>query len=319
MGRYRGRYGWVNGPSAKESYKTNAMRTFLTVKHLRVGAIVFLGAFVGPTVNADTVDDTKEKSTFVFLPLGHLFQPYLADPMRPSTGAQLARVSDTTVANTSNSRFILKLGGLIEIGQLSPAENPNGGWQFGIEAGFNGQFDRGQSQDNIGWDGLYGLVISYRRNDRWAFRTGIHHVSSHVGDEYAERNGRKRINYTREEIFGAAAWSFWPQWRTYAELGWAYDLLGKELQEEWRVQAGLEYERDEPVWGRNWRVYAATNLTAYQESDWNPDTAIQFGIHYRKSGRLLRIGLEFYDGRTLLGEFFQDSDRWISLGTWYDI
>lgn len=306
-------------PYLASAPNVNAIRTVLTVQNLRVVALVLLAGFLGSAVNAAAANDKKQNSTFVFLPSEHLFQPYLADPMRPSTGAQLAYVSESTVFDTSSSRFILKLGGLIEIAQLSPADNLRRGWQFGIEAGFNGQFDRGQSQDNIGWDGLYGLVISYRRNNQWAFRTGLHHVSSHVGDEFAERNGRQRINYTREEIFGAAAWSFWPQWRTYAEVGWAYDLLGEDLQEEWRVQAGLEYERDKPVWGRNWRLYAATNLTAYQESDWNPDTAIQFGIHYRKSGRLLRIGLEFYDGRTLLGEFFQDSDRWISLGTWYDI
>ncbi len=270
-------------------------------------------------VHAAPADKKESKTIYKFLPTRHLFQPYLADPMRPSMGAQLAYVDDSTITNTTNSRFILQLGGLIEIAQLSPDEQMDRGWQFGIEAGFNGQFDRGQSQDNIGWDGLYGLIVSYRHNDQWAYRTGLHHVSSHVGDEYAERTGRKRIGYTREEVFGAFAWSFRPQWRTYAELGWAYDLLGKDLQEAWRAQAGLEYEKNKVIWGKNWRPYAAVNFTSYEESGWNIDTSIQLGLFYRKSGRLLRVGLSIYDGRTLLGEFFQEEDRWIGLGAWLDI
>ena len=71
---------------------------------------------------------------------------------------------------------------------------------------------------------------------------GTKHISSHVGDEYAERTGRRRIGYTREELVAGAVWSIDARWRTYGEAGWGFATKDEIGQEPGRLQLGLEHE-----------------------------------------------------------------------------
>ena len=43
------------------------------------------------------------------------------------------------------------------------------------------------------------------------------------------------------------------------------------------------------------------------------------GIVYVQDERRWRFGIEYYDGRAQLGEFFQDDERYISIGLWLDL
>ena len=140
-----------------------------------------------------------------------------------------------------------------------------------------------------------------------------------IGDEYAERTGRQRINYTRQEIQAGTNWAFTDHWQTYFEAGYAYSMRNPELQKPWRVQWGLQFESEKNLWQDKLGWYTALDIESMEQRDWNIDRTFQIGFVYVQDERRWRFGIEHYDGRAQLGEFFLDDERYISIGAWLDI
>lgn len=247
-----------------------------------------------------------------------LTRSYVADPLQPRFGISSLSVSKSEIDNAGESRLALRLGGRFGLVRFTPRNHPERPWQLNIEAGFLGQFDSDHNQDNIGWDGIYGLVLVKRLSERLDLKLAAKHVSSHVGDELQERTGRRRINYTREESIVGLAW--WPvqSWRLYGEVARGHELRNPELQKPGRVQVGVEYESSRVL---AWRLsgYAALDLNAFEESEWNADTTFQTGVSLASGLRTWRVGIEFHDGRPNLGEFFEERERWLGFGIWLDL
>lgn len=246
-----------------------------------------------------------------------LYPDYLASPSRSTFSAQVMSFDRTDIVDTSEVRYDLKMGATFNVLRFYDVNTPRYGWQFNVEAGFHGQFDADNDTDNIGWDGVYAFSLERRASEQFAQRLGLHHVSSHVGDEYIERTGRMRIGYTRHELRYGAAWSMTPRWLVYGELGWGFNLSNDALMEPWRAEIGSQYEH--PDWWRDVGWYAALDVTSYQESDWTVNTSMQLGFFMRRNGRLWRAGFEFYNGRAQIGEFFQDRERYAGFGIWVDL
>lgn len=276
-----------------------------------------------------------------WLPEGSLYGPYLAEINRPGLGVTVVGVSagdDGGIPDAGDLRFGLKLGGRFGLLRVNPRTEDGRSWQLGLGAGFYGHFDIENSLDNIGWDGLYSLVLSNgRASGRGpAFRIGVQHWSSHVGDEYAERTGRSRIGYTREEVMVGVSWPLGPTdwsgpgaedggWRIYGEaayghVGRAEDAAGEDLQEPGRVQLGIEHESPGSLGetGR-WGWYAAFDASAYQERDWEPNLTLSLGLLADRGERRWRTGVTVYDGRTPIGEFFRRDETYAVLGLWLDL
>ncbi len=254
-------------------------------------------------------------------PAGDLYPRYIADPRRPGFTIARANFLDSEIEDAGNSRFILRLGGRYGFIRFYREGDPDHGFQIDVEGGFFGHFDSDNSTDNIGWDGLYGIQGTWSPGNRLAYRFGMFHDSSHVGDEYAERTGRQRINYTRQEYRASVSWKFAPRWRVYGETAWAWDLRNEELMEPWRVQSGLECQSPHGLGGGRAGWYAAADVSVFEEDDGNPNLTLQGGLMYRLSelGRTYRVGLEFYDGRSHIGEFFQDKEQYVAFGFWFDL
>ncbi len=262
---------------------------------------------------------TDSGKTYFLLPPGDLYPFYLADPHRVGMGIQFRQYVSSEIPDAGKSRFYLKTGGSIGIIRVQPPEPGALRWQFNLEGGFDGQFDINNSLDNIGWDGNYGLSLSLKPDSPLAFRASMIHTSSHVGDEYIARTGRARIGYTRHEFIGGMTWFMNDQLRSYYELGWGFDLGNKDLMEPGRLQGGIEFEDDVRVLGNIFRWYAAGDVSAWEERGWRIDVSVQAGVMVRSAGRRFRLGLEYYDGRVPIGEFFQYDESSISLGAWVDL
>ncbi len=246
-----------------------------------------------------------------------LYPTYIADPLRPTFNAQLQRYNKSTLGGIAgDSRNHLKMGGSLLLYGSEWSDLP---WQLVLLSGFHGQFDNTQSQDNIGWDGIYGLHIAVQLDSNLALRFGSKHISAHIGDEIIERTGRTRINYTREELRLGLAWQSDNDSLVYAEAGRAYDLRNKGLQQRDRLQLGIQYDSPNRLWGSTLNGYAAMDISAYEENDWDENITVQIGLRKKSGQHTWRTGFEFYDGRSQLGEYFQEQEQYISLGLWLDI
>ena len=255
----------------------------------------------------------------LYFPTGDLYPPYAADPFRVGFGFQPVHVTRVDIPNTTSSRVNLRAGGQVGVVRSLSADDPDLGWQVSLIGGFNDQNDVRNSLDNIGWDGHYGIILTAMPIHDLAFKLGLLHTSSHVGDEFMERTGRARISYTRQELAAGVSWFMNERWRVYTETGRAFSMSNRELQRPWRGQAGIEYEAPPAIWSKRLAWYAATDLQATQEREWKVDAAVQTGFVMRAEGRTWRIGVEWYHGRPPMGEFFQFTERYLSIGLWIDI
>jgi hypothetical protein len=255
---------------------------------------------------------------WVFFPDDDVCPQHIADPLRPQSAVIFAGYPNSDIPDSGNLRFLLRLGGRYSIARRHPVGQPDRGFQIDFEGGYVGQFDMGNSLDNIGWDGLFGLRFSYKGDGPWAFSMGSRHDSGHVGDEYAEKTGRQRIDYTREEIVVGASWAPSGLWRAYMEAGWAYHLI--ESEEPVRVQVGVEHIGREGLFRGDFPWYAALDTTIYKESDLRVRASAQLGLIFptdRGTNRY-RAALELVSGRSVLGEFSLHDESYIGLGWYFD-
>jgi hypothetical protein len=227
----------------------------------------------------------------------------------------------TYVPDSGASRYGLRIGGNWGMFRFLKEGDTGRGFQFDTEVGLDGQFDNDNSTDLIAWNGLFGFYLSWWGPGGLSLRGGWKHLSSHLGDEYIERTGRLRVAYKREEVLLGASWDVDESWRIYGEGGYAYDLGNKEVQSAGRLEAGLELTPRAQWWDGRMGWYAATDVSSYQDNDWDPNLTVQAGlvINVDDLDRVYRFGVQYYAGRSQLGEFFKYKERIISLGFWFDL
>jgi hypothetical protein len=289
--------------------------------HTVSAVFLFLALSMVPTTVAadDDPTDTPEKKKTVgeWFPPSNFYPRYIADPIRSQNALTLQWLADTEIPETGSGRFGLRLGGSLGIRRWHPEDEPDIGWQISFEGGFSGQFDTPHSWDNTGWDGFYGLYLSWMLTPDFGFRAGTQHNSSHIGDEYSERTGRKRIHYTREEGILGVTWRFTPRWRTYGEIGYGN---GHHDEPPWRIQSGLEYVSKQRYWKDSSSLYAAIDIRTYQEIDWSTRVTSQAGLYVPvgNRGAIHRFAIELGTGRSVMGQFLRENETWLGVGWYYD-
>ena len=254
-----------------------------------------------------------------WFPTEHLYPTYLADPYATRFHMQRQAYAESTIPDAGSSRWDLMAGAPLLLYEKKNTDSSRYGWQIEFLAALRGQFDNGNNQDNVAWEGLYGLQAVFRYHNDFAWRFGSKHYSSHVGDEYIERTGRTRIQYTREEWRAGVAWNVNEHYTAYSDLAYAFSLRNKDLQDNGRVQLGLQYEKPGVFMGGKIGWYSGLDISAYEEDDWDMNTSFQIGFAMPARDRHWRLGLEYYDGRSQYGEFFQNKERYSSIGLWMDI
>ena len=292
-------------------------------RSLYIGSAVLLISFLFPVPLASAADEDptdtpeKKKKVGVWFPPADFYPRYIADPIRPQNALSIQWIADTEIPETGAARFGLRLGGSLGITRLHPEGRPDIGWQLSFEGGFSGQFDIEYSWDNTGWDGFYGLYLSWMPTPNLGFRVGSQHNSSHIGDEYSDRTGRKRIHYTREELALGVSWSFRPGWTTYAELGVGNGIAGSITS---RLEAGLQFISKQKYWKGLASRYAAVDIRTYEETDWSTRFTAQVGywIPVGTRSSVHRFALEFGTGRSVMGQFLWEKETYLSIGWYYD-
>ena len=240
---------------------------------------------------------------------GHRPYPeYLADPRRMRFALGVAGF-DSDISESSGMRAMLDAAVRYTLFRVETG----GGRDFALEilGGVFLQFDMGEKLDSIGYDGLYGANLVFGINDRWTTRLCYRHLSAHIGDEYVERTGRERVGYTREDLAIGVAWQFHDRWLAYVEPGWATRNGNRERQADLSFDGGLQYEGPRRLWNDSSAFYAGLHVRAFEESDWKPGISVQTGFHVRgRADRTnVRMGLEAYTGRAILGEYALDFDE----------
>lgn len=219
--------------------------------------------------------------------------------------------------------------------------------ELSIGAGVITLFDAFEDRlDNFGWEGSSFVTINVSIQEAIVLRGGIHHLSSHVGDEYLanydvisdpddiSEGSTYGMNYVRDALLGGIAITLPLNIRLIAEVRYSLNMFRYFLRYNafpWQAQLSVEF-----IWphaeasSHHW--YLALHTSAFQEDSWFMSTTVQFGglLHQTGRSQRFRYGIEFYYGRPQIAAFNYtasssptawdaiEPEQAIAFGIWYD-
>jgi hypothetical protein len=245
------------------------------------------------------------------LPDGLIYRSYLAGFKEPRMHSLWAEDEEL------GSIWDIALGGrvgLLRYGDSNDAM-PDG-WQLDLEGAAFPRLDLDEDRDLVAADFRAGMPLTFG-DGPWRSKLAYYHLSSHLGDEFMLKNPTvTRYNYSRDVMVLGQSYYLNPDWRVYGEAGWAFysDVGG-----EWEFQFGVDYSPFE-AGGPGGSPFAAMNAHLREEVDFGGNLVAQLGWQWRQmaSGHLLRIGVEYYNGKSDQFEFFNRFENKVGLAVWYD-
>jgi hypothetical protein len=254
---------------------------------------------------------SSEPWTWQVVPEGLMYKSYLAGGREPRMGSQLVNQRGygwLWQATVGGRAGILRYG---NDNELWPQ-----GWQLDIEGAAFPRLDLEHEEDLMSCDYRGGLLATTRQGP-WEAKFGFYHISSHIGDEFLLRNlDFPRLNYVRESLVLGMAVYLNPSLRLYSEAGWAFQEDGGA--KPWEFQFGAEFSPAEPT-GIAGAPFFAFNGHLRQENDFGGNLTVQTGWQWRgRTGHLCRVGVQYFNGMSDEGQFFNRFEEQIGFGLWYD-
>jgi hypothetical protein len=247
-----------------------------------------------------------------WLPSSLIYHSYWAGEHEPRMGMFMFGNLD--------SRFLwdASLGGRVGFLQYGNGDPINpAGYQLDFYGAAHARLDANHEEDLDSTDYVFGFPITWG-DEHWQWKCGYAHLSSHMGDEFAISHPgalNDRINYVRDSIVLGTSYYVTPAWRVYGETGWAFNASGGA--EPWDVQFGTELSRPGPT--TCWTPFVAANVRLREELDFGGDATLQFGWLRRSIlDHTLRIGGQYYNGKSNQFEFFPRNEQQLGVGLWYD-
>jgi hypothetical protein len=250
-----------------------------------------------------------------FLPTTLLWTPPLANQWQPRSF-----VKATTLENSNTSGNVdTAIGATYGLFRMTTTERPHEGMQLDL---FAVVFSRwAELRDAVGVDYRFGLPLSFAYGP-WSARISYEHTSTHVGDELAERTGRKHQSSRRDEIVLGLAYTFWDHVRVYGQAGYAglgFAVPSGSSKRD-RYNWGLEWIGQETSWWLKGQPFAAFDMDLRGDQNYTANTTAQVGWRWTaaQDRPAIRLALEYYDGRSPYGQFHLDRESWFGVGAIID-
>ncbi len=247
------------------------------------------------------------------LPSGLLYRSYLAGEKEP-------RIAWTRLSDRNRGAiWEVALGGRVGILRHGTrgawgAE----GWQIDLEGAALPRVDPEVPSHALeAADFRVGLLWTRRRGPT-AVKAGYYHISSHLGDEFLLLNpGFPRVNYVRDSLLAGVTQDLTGDLQAYGEIGYAISAEGGA--EPLEFQFGLQYLPLGDVW-RGGAPFAAVNAHLREEVDFGGGINVLAGWRWRgvDSGHVLRVGLQYYNGKSIQYSFFDRDEQLAGFGVWFD-
>lgn len=251
--------------------------------------------------------------TVQLLPEGLLYPSYLAGEKEPRLGGAFVLDADGRL------RFDASLGGRLGVLRFGgTGSDGSEGWQLDVEAAAFPRLNLDEISSSFeSADFRFGFPITYRRG-ALAVKSGYYHLSSHVGDEFLERHpGFVRANYVRDAWVSGVSYLVRPNLVAYGEAAYAFYVSGGA--EPWELQLGTEFRPRLDGCGSCGPVLAM-NAHLREEFDLGGTVTVLAGWEWRSRGsdRLLRLGVEYRNGKSTQYAFFDEDEEIVGLMIHFD-
>lgn len=246
------------------------------------------------------------------LPDGLLYRSYAAGTKEP-------RFSSVYLYDDRNGwRWDSTLGGRVGVVRYGTEEASGAsGWQLDMEGAVFARLLPHEKDDLESADFRFGVPLTWS-DGSLSVKFGYYHISSHLGDEFLlKRPDYPRVNYVRDALLWGISKDLNPELRVYGETGWAYSFDGGA--KPWEFQFGGEYAQtgdDDTLL----KPFAAIHTNLRQEFNYGGNLNVVAGWQWTgsSSGRAFRVGLQYFRGKSSQYSFYQQRDRMVGGGLWFE-
>lgn len=260
-----------------------------------------------------------------WMPTGDTFEPLIADPYWPVFNIGYQRyLDDPYLENVVHVAF----GDTFPLYRSANVKALDY-FEVGLQGAVHTVFDQDMpSNDQLNADFFGGPYLAGRRG-LWSGHLRALHRSSHIGDEFllneGAENGITRENFGFERIDLYLSRDFTSERGKFARI---YGGFGRTLGEpnpaeweEWRLQYGVEVMPTIRLFDI-FRPVAAADVQHQQGNDFKFDLSVRAGVqveHPDINGRAVRLLFEYYNGRNVNGQFWEDDLQYAGFGVFINL
>lgn len=280
-------------------------------------------AFAAPQLNlepaasavpADCSRFCVAESSAGFSPEGHLFHKLLADPRQVQLLLSYYRMSGKNMGD-------------VALGHRWGMDRWEDRWGDQYQWDIEGM---AYSRFQVGLDMNYLETIDYIANLPLEIRRGpnsaeimLFHESSHLGDGYIRQTGNLGFNYSVNGLRAVFSRHFDKIVRVYGGGSYLVDVAPASFGRG-ALQAGFEIKGQDfhaPEIKRPLFIYLAEDIQSHQYVAWNinSNAIVGIGMRARRSGRVVRLQLGYFDGHSPFGQFYFDRERYANVSLAFDL
>ena len=257
----------------------------------------------------------RMRKTNAVISPARLFDPLLADPRWPHFyGSYQYYIDNNTLKDIGSVGFGESLAFLQR--DLGDSRRLEAGLQAGVFALFN--FDAA-STDLVNADYFVGPTLSYRGGDTSALLR-VFHQSSHLGDEFLINNPNVlRRDISTEVLSLLVSREFYDAFRLYGGGQYIFHTTTENLKRG-TVQFGTEIISPQTLGDGYLRPLIAADFQFREEADWQLNLSVRAGVELGDPNRLnnrLQLLIEYFDGNSPNGQFFDQRLQYIGIGLHY--
>ena len=191
------------------------------------------------------------------------------------------------------------------------------GWELDVEAAAFPVLDLEQDLTLDSVDFRAGVPLTYGL-DRYQVKFGYYHLCSHLGDQTSPIfTTFQQAGYIRDAIVWGNAYYLTDDLRIYGEASWAFRTTG--VAKPWEFQIGAEYSPVSHAGDLRGSPFLAVDADFRQDVNYEATLVVQAGWQWRSiANRLLRLGVQYYTGKSEVYQLVDTHEQMVVLGAWYD-
>ena len=243
-----------------------------------------------------------------------IFKPLIADPRWPRFSLAYHNLLDSPLATHA---FSPNFGATLPFYRVTLKNGSQ--LEAGVQAGLFAIMDIGHSPSALINADYVGGGFAALVQGPWSHMLRLSHLSSHLGDEFMltpEGKRTKRVNLSYETLSYLFSHEQDNGLRFYGGGGYKVHVDPSYVKRTY-LQGGGEYRHAHAYWNNQLRPVAGLDITVTQQAAWRPDASLKVGVQLENSTlhkHVTQLMLEFYQGRSIYGQFYSQPLRYIGIG-----
>ena len=273
-----------------------------------LAAAIVLG-LAAPPIRAETSDAPRPASRVEILAPDELFPPLVADPAWPRFSAE-----HQWRLGTDQFDRLLQVGFGEAVSLVRGPIDGGGRWEFGLQALLDAVLDLEQSSFDLTNEDYYVGITGAVEWRGFVAQLRLSHLSSHLGDEYAERTASRRDDVSLETLDLLVSHAPTETTRVYGGLG--VMITPEPPLDPVFFQFGAEW-LSRPIGALGLRTVAGVDVRLPQEGDWIPEVGALAALRLsnaENASRHVELFARYYHGRSPEGQFFRQDVDLLSVG-----